>query len=843
MKVSLHIVKYYGNGFDPLADGGVAGVVERVGAQLGAIEDVVQTGPRYDGIVVARVVACDKHPNADKLHVCKVDDGGAVHDVARDAEGLVQVVCGAPNVRSGMTVAWLPPGSTVPVTYDDDEPFVLSARELRGVISNGMLASASELGLSDDHSGLLEITTEDVGVDLTKPGTPFRKLYDLDDVILDLENKMFTHRPDCFGAIGVARELAGIAGSAFTSPDWYKNPVSLPAPTAVFELRVSNEAKAVVPRFMAQVVRDVTVQPSPMWLQAYLARVGVKSINNIVDLTNYYMLLTGQPLHAFDYDKLVAHSTQPTLGPRMAKEGEELTLLGGKTVKLTSGDIVIATDTQAVALAGVMGGAETEVDSTTKNIVIECATFDMYSIRRTSMRYGLFTDAVTRYTKGQSPLQNDRVLAKIVDDLMHVADGSVASDVFDLLRQDVKPMPAVHVSVRFINDRLGSTLTSSQMKKMLENVEFVVEVDAAHEELMITPPFWRTDIELSEDLVEEIGRLYGYSKLPINLPVRPSMPVQRDTLLQLKAQIRTALKAMGANEVLGYSFVHEKTVRAANQNPVDAFKLSNALSPDLQYYRLSLTPSLLEKIQPNIRAGYEQFALYEIGKGHDRRHIHAEDDLPDEHELLSLVFAANAKTAGQGAPFYRARALLDTLGSLLGTAFVCKQYAETPEQLPLYGPYDRSRCAQVYTKFDHIPVGVIGEFSATARRAFKLPVACAGFELDLKMLSQASGHKRQYEPLPRFPKVTQDISLKVPTTVTYEDIRMCLEEALSTAQPHATRYSLEPVDIYVAENGDRHIAFRLMIAHYERTMTTDEVNQLLDIAAAAASGQYAATRL
>lgn len=840
MNVSLNLVKQYGGGFDPLADG-LDAVVRRVGAQLGAIEDVIHTGPRYDGIVVVRVVSCEEHPNADKLHVCRIDDGGITPDVKRDGDGYVQVVCGAPNVREGLTVAWLPPGSTVPSTYADKEPFVLSTRELRGVVSNGMLASASELGMSEDHTGILEITAQDVGDELTKPGTPFKKLYGLDDVVLDLENKMFTHRPDCFGTLGVARELAGIAGVAFVSPEWYTMPLRHEPGTTTLPLEVSNHAETLVPRFMAQVVSGVTVGPSPLWLQAYLARVGIKSINNVVDLTNYYMMLTGQPLHAFDYDKLLQRSKKPTLGPRMAREGEVITLLGGKEIKLTEQDIVIATDSQAVAIAGVMGGADTEVDETTKTIVIECATFDMYSIRRTSMRHGLFTDAVTRFTKGQSPLQNDRVLGKIVDDL--VKDGAiVASEGFDMRTATVVSMPAVTVTAAFINERLGSDLSAEAIKALLDNVELQTEIQSPKSELRITPPFWRTDLELPEDIVEEVGRLHGFDRLPVELPARASRPAQRDPLRTLKQRIRAVLKAGGANEVLGYSFVHEKLLLAAQQDPTKAYKISNAISPDLQYYRLSLTPSLLEKTQSNIRGGYDRFAIYEIGKTHSKR-MPLDEGLPPEGQSLALVYAASPKVAQTGASYYQARVVLDALAGALGVRLHYRPLTDE-DGSDRTRPFERTRAASVYIDGHDRPLGVIGEYGAKTRKALKLPDACAGFEIDLDVLMLAvGGDKKTYQPLPKFPKVTQDISLRVGDTVLFGDLYVVLEQAVGHAKPLDTHATLEPLDIYRTDEGVTHMAFRLHIASYERTMHAEEVNALLDSAASDAHKQLGTVRI
>ena len=283
MKISLNTIrsmnKHYGSA-DDVTKIGTDALVEKIGAQLGAVEEVTSFGKKYQGIVIAKVVSCDQHPNADKLKVCTIDDGGNTPSVKRDANGYVQVVCGAPNVRVGLTVAWLPPGATVPATIGlGQDPFVLEARELRGVVSNGMLASPAELALSEDHSGLLEIDGD------IKPGTDFAEAFDLSgDVVLDIENKMFTHRPDCFGYLGVARELAGIQGMPYKSPDWFVTNPTFPEPEAdILPLTITNELPELVPRFTAIALRDVKVGSSPVWLQIELAKVGQNSINNIVD--------------------------------------------------------------------------------------------------------------------------------------------------------------------------------------------------------------------------------------------------------------------------------------------------------------------------------------------------------------------------------------------------------------------------------------------------------------------------------------------------------------------------------------------------------------------------------
>jgi phenylalanyl-tRNA synthetase beta chain len=859
MKISLNSLvrlnQQYAGGANPLQDG-IDALAAKIGSQLGGIEEILPIGHKYDGVVIVRVVTCEQHPNADRLHVCMIDDGGVTAGVARDDNGLVQVVCGAPNVTTDATVAWLPPGATVPSSYGSD-PFVLEARELRGVVSNGMLASPKELGLGDSHEGLLLFEDDESAI---APGTMFADRYGLrGDVVVDIENKMFTHRPDCFGWLGVAREIAGIQRQAFTSPDWYRSNADTPQPVEpALPLEVHNELPDLVPRFTAVTMSGVHIGPSPVWLQVELSRVGLRPINNIVDLTNYYMLLTGQPLHAYDYDKVLAgdagaaHATLVVRGPQT---DEKLTLLNGKEITPRPEAILIASATQAIGLGGVMGGASTEVDSTTRNIILECASFNMYSIRRTSMAHGLFSDAVTRFTKGQSPLQNRAVLAKIIDDIMRICGGQVASSVID--DNHVAPeaiernalYPDVTVSAEFINDRLGLDLTSDDMARLLTNVEFAVRIEG--ENLAVRAPFWRTDIEIAEDIVEEVGRIYGYDKLPLVLPKRAIMPAVRDEMLETKTHIRQLLSRAGASEVLSYSFVHGNLLDKVTQDKTMAYKLSNALSPDLQYYRLSLTPSLLDKVNANIKAGYDAFALFEIGKVHSRTETDAYG-LPQEFGRLSLVFAADAKRAASayaGSAYYQARKYLMTLFDQTSLRFVPlseiaadhADYADHKLFQQMIAPFDMQRSALVYAGTDL--VGVVGEYKTSVHKAMKLPVFCAGFEIFLSALRQTNAPP--YVGLPRFPKVTQDITLRVAASVSYGQLYDAVWKVLRPKDTDDILASLTPLGIYQPPESVeyKNITLRYVVASYKKTMTDSEVSDMLDRAAQVAGQQFAAERI
>ncbi len=814
MKVSVNWLKEYTD-----INLSVDELVTKIGAQLGAVEEVIDIGQKYQGIIVAKVVSCAKHPNADKLKVCQIDTG----------KDKVQVVCGAPNVREGMLVAWLPPGSTVPATYSKD-PFVLEARELRGEMSNGMLASAQELAIGDDHSGILELSEG-------KPGDDFAKIYGLDDYIIDIENKMFTHRPDLFGILGIAREIAGIQQKPFKSPDWYEPTPKFPDIEAEeLKLEVRNEIPDLVPRFVAITMRGVELGPSPLWLQIKLAKVGIKSINNIVDYSNYFMLESAQPIHIYDYDKVkvLSSSDSAKMVIRYAKPGETITTLSGKTIKPSSKTMMVATDQKLICVGGAIGGAETEVDSNTKNIIIEAANWDMFQSRRTSMEYGIFTDAVTRLSKGQSPLQNLAVVARIVNEIRQHTSGTVASNVIDEGNLLGERWDDVRLSKSFINQRLGLNLTEDQIAGLLTNVEFNVQIK--DDELVVSPPFWRMDIQIPEDVVEEVGRLYGYDHLPLDLPKRSLVPVDPDKLLMLKKQLRMQLAKLGANEVLTYSFVHGNLLDKVGQDKNQAFKIANALSPDLQYYRLSLAPSLLDKVHMNIKAGHNQFALFEIGKVHGKAQLD-KDGLPREFERLAFVYAD--KNNSPEAAYYQARAYLSQLTQHSIIPFNKNLLKDYPMMLQMTAPYDEARSALVWN--DEMVVGVVGEFKSSVSAKLKLPTRTAGFELFLTPL--LTQQPVAYTPLSRYPSIAQDISLKTNTNVPFADIASGLSDALLAHVQDDVEVTTACLDIFSSGVSTKHTTFRVTAHSHERTLTTELVNNLLDKAATNLSSTLGAVRI
>jgi len=593
------------------------------------------------------------------------------------------------------------------------------------------------------------------------------------------------------------------------------------------------------------VIRNVNAAaPTPEWMRQRLERSGQRSISALVDVTNYVMLEVGQPLHAFDYDKVKERSNgKAAIVVRQPKPGEKIALLNGKTIEPRAEAIMIATDKQLIGVGGIMGGSETEVRVTTKNIILEAAIFDMYPTRGTAMFHGLFTEPTTPFKRGQSPLQIPPVLNRVVNEIYKHASGQAASHEIDDNHVEQSAMdsgslhPPVKVATSFINERLGLKLEPQEMKQLLENVRFAVSIEG--EDLLVTAPFWRTDIELREDVVEEVGRLYGYDHLPLELPKRDLTPTKRSKLFDTKAAIRQWLSRAGANEILSYTFVPGDLLDKVGQDKAKAYQVANALSPDLQYYRLSLMPSLLEKVHPNIKAGYDEFALFEIGKTHDIDHV---DDagLPTEFEFTGLVVTAADKLKKPGSAYYQARKYLEYL---VPGELVFKPISKEMLGYPVVQPYEPGRSAFVSLKNGKF-LGIIGEFKPSVGRNVKLPKYTAGFEIDTTVLSSSLLNGPKYQPLSRFPNVSQDITFKVDDKAAFQEIFELLTKELADSSPDDTAIEVVPIDIYQPEaSHQRNLTFHVNLTPYNRTLTDATVNEVLDKVAAKLADKLKAYRV
>ena len=789
-----------------------------IGARLVEIEEVIDLGAKYKGVVVARVVTCEKLEGSDHLNVTMLDDGGMTENVERNGAGNVQVVCGAPNVKAGMLVAWLPPNTTVPETYGTAEPFVLSARPLRGVISNGMIASPRELALFEDHSGILEVDKDVV------PGTSFAEAYELDDYLLDIENKSLTHRPDAFGIIGFAREVAAIQGKAFHTPEWLTNQrpgVSAePGNIAVPQIVIDDPELAA--RYQAIVLQDADGKVmSPLQLQTYLARVGVRPISAVVDVTNYLMMLTGQPLHAFDYDKVVAIAGgKAEIHVRAGHENETLRLLDGRTITVTPDDIVIAAGETAVALAGAMGGADTEIDENTKNILLESATFNLYNLRATQMRHGIFSEAITRFTKGQPAELTAPVLASAANLLQEHAGAKTVTAIAEAY-PGKRVAEYIEVSGVKINGILGTSLRATDMAVLLKNAEFEVITDG--DNLRVTAPYWRSDIHIDEDVAEEVGRLSGFDSIAPLLPPRDFTAVGPSEFDQLRSMLRQILVKAGSNEVFTYSFVHGDLLEKAGQTTENSYKIVNSISPNLQYYRQSITPSLLNLIHPNSKQDYDTFALFELNKVHPKSVGLTDEKVPEELDHLALVLTA--KQLPGGAAFYEAKHMLDFLAASLGVTFSYAPLEQTSTAAAQ--PFEPKRSAKVMGPDGEV-LGVVGEYKKSVSRVFKLPDQVAGFEMDTrKLFALVQSTPLSYRPPSRYPSTERDVCFQVASGTPYGELEKLAVEYLASTDLET---SVTPVDIYQAEaNSDKkNLTVKIKLTSHDRTLTGEDANQVVD---------------
>jgi phenylalanyl-tRNA synthetase beta chain len=806
MIISLNWLKKFTN-----IDISVDELAELINTRLVEIESVVNISEKYKNILIVKAVEVKSLEGSDHLSVVKINDGGANHYVERDENNLIQVVCGAPNITSGQTVVWLPPKSVVPQTFGTAQPFMLDTRNLRGVISNGMIASAKELDLFDEHTGILVLDGD------IEPGTSFAKEYELDDYLLNIENKSLTHRPDCFGIIGFAREVSAIMGKDFVSPDWIMN-LNPYFGEGSGNISIVIDDADISDRYQAMVMTDGdSKKQSPMILQTYLARVGVRPISAIVDVTNYLMMLAGQPLHAFDFDKVRSIcGDNVEIHVRFGREGEKLELLDGKVIDLSSDDIVIAAGETAIALAGAMGGANTEIDESTKTIIIESASFNLYKLRATQMRHGIFSEAVTRFTKGQPAELTAPVLGEAVRLVREWTGMQPVTSVADTY-PGKRERQTIKVPLQKVDDILGVDMSILDAANSISHAGFGVKIEDSLI-MNVEVPYWRSDIHILEDVVEEIGRINGFDNIKSTLPMRDFTAVMPDGFDIFRNNLRRTLVKSGANEVLTYSFIHGDIIKKAGQNPEDSYRLINSISPDLQYYRQTLMPSLLSITQPNIKQGYDEFALFEINKCHYKPDGLTDEEVPLEIDRMALIFAAKA---GSGTAYYRARRILEFIMGDLNITY--KKITESNN--PILSPFEPKRSAELIGA-NGKTIGFIGEYKKSVIKNFKLPVCSAGFEVNtLELFNLVKTVGKDYKPLSRYPSTERDICFRVNQVINCGQIIDSANEILLKTDLES---SIEVIDIYKKESETKNVTVRIKLVSYSHTLNGDEVTEVIN---------------
>jgi phenylalanyl-tRNA synthetase beta chain len=734
--------------------------------------------------VVGRVVDARKHPEADRLSVCLVDIG--------DGEPS-QIVCGAPNVAAGQTVAVAKPGAVMP------DGSKLGKAKLRGIESNGMILAEDEVAIGTEHAGIMVLEHDGL-----TPGAPLNDVLPIATDVLVLE--VTPNRPDCLGIYGVAREVHAATGSPLAPAPWAEDP-GIAGEVQGVEIVV--QCPDLCPRFTARVFEDVKIGPSPLWLKARLMAAGQRPISNVVDITNYVMLLTGQPLHAFDLDRVAG----ARLTVRRAGDDERVETLDGQTRTL-DGDMVVIDDADGpTSIAGIMGGARSEVGDATTRVLMEVANWDGANIHRTSLKLGLRSEASTRFEKQLQPEQAMEAQAVAAQLMIELCGARLAPGTIDVGGPGPEP-PTIRLRDQRVEGLLGAPISRERCREILEALEFAVA--DAPDGLDVTPPaFRRADVTREADVIEEVARLDGLEKLPATLPSRHGAS-GRLTPIQLQRRRATdALASQGLHEVVGWSFVGPELASRLRTVGGRVVELENPMSADQSQLRTTLLGSLLDIARRNRARGATTLRLFEAGAVYLPN---PDGPLPSEPHHVAALLIGSVRTptwrspAPPSADFFTAKGVL---GALLDTLRVDWRVAAV--QLPFLHP---GRAARVHVGAGDEPDGWLGEVHPLVAAEWDIPDTVAAFELDLDAIGIPD--TSAYEDVTSFPEVREDLAVIVADTVTAEDVLSVVREA---GAPLLTGAGVFDVYRDAERIGEAKVSLALRLSYRaaDRTLTDEEV--------------------
>ena len=753
-----------------------------------SVERIHPQGAALANVVVGKILKVKPHPNADKLRVVETDLGTMTKDV----------VCGGSNLNEGQLVAVALPGSWVK-WHGEGEPVEIKEAALRGVNSYGMICAADEIGLLDRFPKKEEKEIVDLTDLKLKPGTSLAEALKLDDVIFDVE--VTSNRPDAFCMLGMALETSAI----LDVPLAWKTPKlpKMKAGEKALSLAVSVESKKLCPRYQALVMKNVKVGPSPAWMKERLASAGVRSINNLVDITNYVRLELGQPMHVFDYDKLAGKK----IVVREAKAGEKLQALDGNSYELKAGQLVIADAAQPVAVAGVMGGEESGTTERTTTIVFESAAFDSVSVRRTARALNLHSDSSQLYEKGLSTECTDLALARAAELAKELAGAEAVSKVIDVRAATYKPLVFPFRPARAA-ELIGVDLPAAKMKKILTDLGF--KVKGAGTKWSVTVPFWRDhDIEGERDLVEEVARVYGYGNLPSVMPEGRLPLATPDRALVWEDRAKRHLKDWGFTELMTYSFVSKDLAEKSSCGESSMLRVNNPLTEEFEFMRDRLIGSVLKVVAENQEEAVEGRA-FELANVYTPR----PGDLPIETPRLVI---ASWSRHDDGRDVFAIKgvveALLETFG-VRGAKF------ERSTGSDVWHP-GRSGTIMIGDQI----LGGFGEFHPAFVQRFGIDRRVAAVSLDFPMLASWANEAKFYAPIPEFPRVKRDLAFVVERHAEHAAI----SAALSSIDPMLA--SVELFDVYEGENlgaGKKSMAYHLAFAAPDRTLKAEEVDRVLE---------------
>ncbi|HPA14726.1 MAG TPA: phenylalanine--tRNA ligase subunit beta [Desulfobacterales bacterium] len=766
----------------------LAEALTMVGLEVSSVSD------RYDyldSVVVGRIAKITPHLKSDHLKICHVNLG----------ERLISVVCGAPNVAEGMLAPVALPGTVFP------DGAVLKKSIIRGEKSEGMLCSEAELELGEDRNGIMEL-----GSSLTV-GECLAKALDLADKVIEID--LTPNRPDCLSMIGIAREVAALHKTSVTYPD----AAIFESENYVFGLTsVSIESPDLCPRYAARIVENLKVAPSPFWLRDRLLSVGLRPINNIVDITNFVMMEIGQPLHAFDFDRLAENR----IVVRTAREGEKIFTLDRKERSLSQNMLMICDGEKPVALAGVMGGSNSEIDAATTRVLIESAYFTPVGIRKTSKKLGLSTEASHRFERGVDPSGTITALNRAARLMVEVCGGTFVEGVIDEYPRPIGEK-RIRLSVKDASRLLGLRLDQNEIERLLQSIEFKTE-KATADKLFVIPPSFRVDISGSIDLVEEIARLSGYDKIPTTFPLIPAEARRPLKRLDLRNKIKSLMNGFGFTEVINYSFIREDSCDRlrfeSDDRRRDLVKILNPLTEDQAVMRSSLIPGLLETMRRNVGQQIKTLQLFEVGKIFIGT---GQENLPEEIEILAGLWTGKRiettwYSKETDCDFYDMKGIVEGLLNALNLDPI--KFTRIPDRSCTYTKPGHTAQIVAQNKI----IGLVGEIDPQVLLNFDLKQPAFIFETSLEHLGALMPAGRQAKPVPKFPAVSRDITIIVPGYVVSSDILESIDnfrEELVEATHLIDVYEGRPIP-----PGKKSISLRITYRSNRKTLEDDEVSRI-----------------
>ncbi|KOA20235.1 phenylalanine--tRNA ligase beta subunit [Clostridium homopropionicum DSM 5847] len=746
------------------------------------VEEVIVTGDVVDNVVTGKIIKLEKHPEAERLSICQVDIG---------KDETIQIVTAATNMKEGDIVPTALHGSTLA------DGTKIKKGKLRGEVSNGMFCSEEELGIAGDEPvhGLMILPTE------TPIGKDIKEVVNMQKAIIDFE--ITSNRPDCLSIIGIARETAATLGKTYRLPNLnYKETCS-----DKIEGDIKVEVRdSLCRRYMAKGIKNIEIKPSPQWMQERLIEAGVRPINNIVDITNFVMIEMGQPMHAFDRREISSN----IIVVERAYDGEKFTTLDGEERILDSSMLNIKDGDTTIGLAGIMGGLNSEVKEDTKEVIFECANFDGTNIRISSKKLALRTEASGKFEKDLDPNLTEMALARACALVEEIGAGEIMEGTIDIYPEKIESH-ILKVDSSWINKFLGINISKEDMKEYLERLDLKTSIE--NEDLVITVPTFRSDINIKEDVAEEIARIYGYNKVPSTIPSTQTEKAGKSHKQILSSKLVDTLIASGLNQAITYSFVSPKVFDKVLIKSDSALRkvvaIKNPLGEDYSIMRTTTIPSIMEALSRNYARNNEIVRLFEIGK----IYLPKEDpkELPEERNILTIAMYGEAD-------YYDIKGIVENVLVSLGIENA-KFQRETNND-----SYHPGKTASIVIKKEQ--AGVVGEIHPEVAENYEVEESCYIAEINLDVLFRYAKLDKKYIPLPKFPAVTRDLAVIVDENILVQDI-----EDIIKNQGGAILESAKLFDVYRGKQipeGKKSIAYSFVYRGENKTLTDNEVNKVHD---------------